>query len=264
MKCLPHWPLRARRRPGNSAGSKRLPLRISKGEPLARPLSGGLRKQRVTEVIADLGIWVAPPHRAVWIPTNIEHEVLTVSQLSMRSLYVQPDYAPGLPDDCAVVNVAPLSRELILRAAVLPVLYALRGKEERLMDLILDETQELPISPLHLPEPSDSRTQEITTAITDDPADGRTLEAWASIVGASSRTLGRLFSEETNKIFQSWQRQARLLAKIVKRVEGRPVTSVALDVGYEIPSAFIAMFKRALGMTPGQYFPTSVDIHRLL
>ena len=51
----------------------------------------------VTEIIADLGIWVAPPQRAVSIPTNIEHEVLTVSQLSMRSLYVQPDYASGFP-----------------------------------------------------------------------------------------------------------------------------------------------------------------------
>jgi len=49
-----------------------------------------------------------------------------------------------------------------------------------------------------------------------------------------------------------------------KAREGQPVTSVALDVGYESPSAFIAMFKRALGLTQGQYFPTSEDIHRLL
>ena len=104
----------------------------------------------------------------------------------------------------------------------------------------------------------------MATAITDDPANGRTLETWASIVGANSRTLARLFSEETNKTFQSWQHQAKLLAGTVKHMEGRPVTSVALDVGYESSSAFIAMFKRALGMTLGQYFPTSVDIHRLL
>ncbi|MFP6651301.1 MAG: AraC family transcriptional regulator [Dehalococcoidia bacterium] len=98
----------------------------------------------------------------------------------------------------------------------------------------------------------------------DDPANGRTLEAWASIVGASGRTSARLFSAETKMTFRSWQCQARLLAGIVKLAEGQSVTSVALDVGYESPSAFIAMFKRALGMTQGQYFPTSEDIHRLL
>jgi AraC-like DNA-binding protein len=31
------------------------------------------------------------------------------------------------------------------------------------------------------------------------------------------------------------------------------VTAVAFDIGYESPSAFIAMFRRALGATPGQY-----------
>jgi AraC-like DNA-binding protein len=32
------------------------------------------------------------------------------------------------------------------------------------------------------------------------------------------------------------------------------VSTVALDLGYNSPSAFIAMFKKALGKTPGQYF----------
>ena len=35
--------------------------------------------------------------------------------------------------------------------------------------------------------------------------------------------------------------------------EGNKVTSVALEAGYNSPSAFIAMFKKALGMTPAQY-----------
>jgi AraC-like DNA-binding protein len=39
--------------------------------------------------------------------------------------------------------------------------------------------------------------------------------------------------------------------------QGRPVTVVALDVGYDSPSAFIAMFKRTLGTTPRRYFASS-------
>ena len=43
--------------------------------------------------------------------------------------------------------------------------------------------------------------------------------------------------------------------------EGQKVTAVAADVGYESPSAFIAMFRRELGGTPRTYFrgaPASV------
>ncbi|HIM37390.1 MAG TPA: AraC family transcriptional regulator [Dehalococcoidia bacterium] len=36
--------------------------------------------------------------------------------------------------------------------------------------------------------------------------------------------------------------------------EGHTVTETALSVGYETTSAFIAMFRRSLGVTPGQYF----------
>ena len=53
---------------------------------------------------------------------------------------------------------------------------------------------------------------------------------------------------------QQWQRQVRLLAGLIGLAEGEPVTGVAIEVGYDSPSAFIAMFKRALGTTPSQYF----------
>jgi AraC-like DNA-binding protein len=34
---------------------------------------------------------------------------------------------------------------------------------------------------------------------------------------------------------------------------GQPVTTIALDLGYDNVSAFIAMFKRVMGVTPGRY-----------
>lgn len=54
--------------------------------------------------------------------------------------------------------------------------------------------------------------------------------------------------------FQQWQRQVRLLSGLLHLAAGQPVTTVAMEVGYDSPSAFIAMFKRALGTTPSQYF----------
>ena len=54
--------------------------------------------------------------------------------------------------------------------------------------------------------------------------------------------------------FRQWQRQARLLAGLVRLAQRDPVTAIALDFGYNSPSAFIHSIRRALGTTPGAYF----------
>jgi AraC-like DNA-binding protein len=40
---------------------------------------------------------------------------------------------------------------------------------------------------------------------------------------------------------------------------GEAVTSIALEVGYESPSAFVATFKSVLGTTPGRYYRARGD-----
>ena len=54
--------------------------------------------------------------------------------------------------------------------------------------------------------------------------------------------------------FARWKQQSRLLAALRLLAEHKPVTTVAFEVGYESPSAFIAMFKSALGTTPSRFF----------
>ena len=54
--------------------------------------------------------------------------------------------------------------------------------------------------------------------------------------------------------FGAWRQQARLLRGLEILAGGESVTSAALQVGFETPSAFIAMFRRAMGTTPARYF----------
>jgi AraC-like DNA-binding protein len=65
--------------------------------------------------------------------------------------------------------------------------------------------------------------------------------------------LERLFQKETGLTFAQWRRQLRLHAAIVRLNRGESVTSVALDAGYQNTSAFIEMFRRLVGCTPGRY-----------
>ena len=52
--------------------------------------------------------------------------------------------------------------------------------------------------------------------------------------------------------------QRRLLASLEMLAGGRAVTAVAMDLGYDSPSAFIAMFKRVLGKSPTAYLSEGV------
>ena len=199
------------------------------------------------------GTWLVPPHSAVWVPAAVKHQNRMAGTVRMRTLYIRPDAAAGLPLVCTVFEVSPLLRELILRAVAMPVDYDEQGPDGRIMALVLDEVRALRALPLHLRLPSDARLQRACAAIIADPGGAHSLESLADQAGASARTLLRLFRRETGLTFAAWRQQARLLEALTRLGAGQPVTSVALDLGYDSPSAFSAMFRRTLGTTPSRY-----------
>jgi AraC-like DNA-binding protein len=200
------------------------------------------------------GLWVVPPQRAVWVPAFTTHGIRMVGPVEIRTIYVRPGVAPLAGEGCCVVRVSALLRASILRAIDFPQPYADDGPEARIVGVILDEIREAPVAPLYLPMPTDERARRVALAFREDPADRRPASDWARRAGASERTLERLFQTEVGMTFGRWQQQARLLRALEILAEGATVTSAALDVGFATPSAFIAMFKRAMGTTPSRYF----------
>lgn len=198
--------------------------------------------------------WMVPPSQAVWIPSYVDHSAYATQPVALLSLFIDSSATTGLPDVCQVVHVGPLLRELILKAVEVGNEYAPSGAAPRLMQVILDELIGLEPAPLSLPLASDKRVRQVCEGLLANPADERSLESWAARVGASARTLARLFVRETSLTFAEWRRQVRLLEAIDRLGKGQTVTRVALDLGYESPSAFIAMFRRTLGASPGKYF----------
>lgn len=200
------------------------------------------------------GAWVIPPQRAVWVPAGIEHETETIGLVAMRTVYIEAPKARHLSPHCCAVNVSPLLRELILRAATLPILYDRRRAEARVMQMILDEIRESSMLPLHLPVPSHPRIANICQAIIRNPRCHDTLEQLAANEGMSKRTAERLFSREVAMTFSRWRQQARLLAGLTKLAAGKSVKLAAFESGYTSQSAFTSTFKRSFGTTPRHYF----------
>ncbi len=87
----------------------------------------------------------------------------------------------------------------------------------------------------------------------------RDLDAWASWAGIAARTLSRRFVTETGFTFTAWRQRARLLRSLEMLAESTPVTTVALDLGYDSVSAFIALFRRTFGVTPGEYMRNATE-----
>lgn len=210
--------------------------------------------QGIMRVTTKLGIWVVPPHRAVWIPPRLVHAVEAKGPLRLHNLYFDPQRCPRLPSHCCVVTITPLLRELIVQAVKMPLLYEENGPDGRLIQVLIDQITTLPETPLNLPLPKDTRLKNITNVLQSTPCDNRSLEEWGHIVGASSRTLARLFVKETGFTFAQWRQQTRLLHALEQLALGKPVAHVAEQLGYDNQSAFIAMFKKATGKTPGKFF----------
>ncbi|HTD51703.1 MAG TPA: helix-turn-helix transcriptional regulator [Thermoanaerobaculia bacterium] len=200
------------------------------------------------------GTWVVPPDRAVWVPAGVEHWEDMSGRVTVRSLYFAAKLSHALPSECRAVNVPPLLRELILHTIRLGLLHQDVPREARLAGILLDQLEALPAVPLQLPMPRDPRARIFAGLLERHPGAVRKLTAFAREVGASRRTLERLFRAETHLTLGRWRQRLRLIHALRHLATGRSVTRVALDLGYDSPSAFVAMFKRELGTTPGRYF----------
>src|SRR5579871_1392406 len=60
--------------------------------------------------------WMVPTGRGVFIPARSVHAIRMWGQVEMRTLYFSPPLTTFENNECQVVEVSPLLRELILRA----------------------------------------------------------------------------------------------------------------------------------------------------
>ncbi|BBA96280.1 putative transcriptional regulator [Actinacidiphila reveromycinica] len=195
--------------------------------------------------------WVLPPTLALWIPAGVPHTTGATRQAQMRSVYLLPDRCPVRWTQPTVVGVPPLLRELITHLGDPDVGAQPRARAEA---VLFDLVRPVAVTTIELPMPVDARARKVAEALLARPSDHRALEEWGREVGASARTLARLFSAETGMSFGRWRTRARLRAGLEHMAANRPLAAVAHHVGYTTPSSFIAAFRQETGRTPGAYF----------
>ena len=200
--------------------------------------------------------WMVPTGRAVFIPAGALHAIRMWGTVEMRTLYFSPALTGFADQDCRVVEVASLLRELILRAVERAGLDSRVGADQLLIGLLEAEVKEASAaaqdSPLALPMPVDERGLAVARFVLGQPSGRSGVDELAKQFGLARRTLERRFRDETGLSFGMWRQKARLLDSIRLLAEGMSVTDAALDCGYSSVSAFIAAFKGTFGYTPGR------------
>ncbi|HZX15848.1 MAG TPA: helix-turn-helix transcriptional regulator [Pseudomonas sp.] len=199
------------------------------------------------------GVWIVPPQCALWIPGDLPHSAWGSGEVECYCLFVEPDTALDLPKTCCTISVSPLLRELLFKATAVPELYALGGREERLLAVLLDELVAAPVEDLHLPMPRDARLRRLAEMILAAPADKTSKTTWATRIGMSERSMSRLLLHEIGMSFGRWRRQLHVILALQRLTKGESVQTVALELGYENASGFVTMFRKAVGKPPARY-----------
>jgi AraC-like DNA-binding protein/mannose-6-phosphate isomerase-like protein (cupin superfamily) len=205
----------------------------------------------VVRVTVANSTWIVPPQRAIWIPPLAQHEVATLEKARLRALYVHADKAPFTDMQCRVLDVSNLLRELVV---ALIDADAQPEREALLSSLILDELSRSTTLPICVALPEDKRLKQLCETLIADPGSPLTLEQWATRVGASGRTLARLFEKELGMGYTEWRQQVRLAHAAPLIARGLPLSRVASELGYASQSAFSAMFKKTFGESPSAFF----------
>ncbi|WP_343640054.1 helix-turn-helix transcriptional regulator [Roseateles sp.] len=211
----------------------------------------------VVRVSTDRATFLVPPSRAVWIPPGVVHAVTAVERCELRTLYLWT--APG--DEAVwaenrVLEVSPLLRELVLQLAreELQNEDAVKDREVWIGRLILDEIGRARSLQLGVALPSDKRLRKLCEAVLAAPMRHASLDDWAAEVGASARTVSRLFRQELGSSYAQWRQQALLAEALRLAAQRKPMQLIAAELGYASASAFTAMVTRTVGMPPSRFF----------
>ena len=218
------------------------------------------------------GTYLVPPSRAVWIPPGVEHAVTVVESAELCTLYLHQRpgcCGPGarkaaqteLRDwqHCRVLEVSELLRALMLALpsapdGATPPSPAELERERLVAPLLADELKRAAPVPLGVAMPADKRLRALCEAVLAAPTRHDTLGAWVRDIGASERTIARLFRDELGTSFGQWRQQVLLARALTLAAKKRPMSEIAAELGYASPSAFSAMVRRTLGATPRRLF----------
>jgi len=190
-----------------------------------------------------------PQGCAVWIPAQTKHKTLAQNEIEIRSLFFKENLS--LPDNVLVITVPPLLREIIDTMAHWPWDKP-HNEQFSLMTVFKEELNTALQHSLKLMLPKDKRIAPLLEMINQNIFPPKLTEI-ENTIGASSKTIGRIFLRETGLNYQAWRQQWRLMKAMELLAAKQAVSTVAQQLDFSSSSAFIAFFVKHTNQTPGRF-----------
>jgi AraC-like DNA-binding protein len=207
----------------------------------------------VMHIETDEGIFVIPPEQALWIPPKTVHLHFYKQRSSNRSIYIDPAWSKVLGNNVRMLTIDPLLKSLLLEVSNWSENYQETEQTNRLTQVLIDRLAIAESNPLFMPTINDKRLLPIIESLNHEPANKLTIEQWAMKVGASSRTLNRLFNKNYGMGFSRWKQKLKILKSLEMLNTDVTLTDIAFELGYESTSSFITAFKKQMGCSPKRY-----------
>lgn len=227
-------------------GEGELPFHSHRKGQLILTLHGGVT------CLAPSAFWMVPANCAAWIPAGQAHSNRVTNNAKVLFLFIEPD-VQGMPQECCTLQISLMLREMMKHFVNFDQDYSRSSYIAQFAQVLLHELTLMPIERLSLPVSENAKIRQLADSLMSNPGDRSSLDVWAARLAMSKRTFERFVLRETGMTFGRWRQQLQLLIAIRLLVTGNSVQSIAYELGYESVTAFITMFKKVIGTTPGRY-----------
>lgn len=201
-------------------------------------------------VESDNSVWEVLPGTAIWIPAGARHRLCGRADARFGWAKLKAKDCPSLWFNTRLIETSSLARQLLMYLMTDICLEERLNAESVVFDLL---HAQLSVPDANIAVPADERCRRVAHSLLADPTCDRSLIDWGLIVGASARTLSRIWHEETGLTFAEWRSLVRLRVAVAALGSGQDIGSVARTAGYQSSSAFVAAFRRQTGKTPKSY-----------
>lgn len=211
------------------------------------PIKGLLQTQ--TEHYQHL----VPHTSALFVPAGVQHESIALSNTIFVGIYLNPEFGATYEPQVRTIALTPFLNELLQEIRRQCEGETSHEEVLHLLAVLHDQILKSNVQTFQLLLPQDRRLKLIFEQLTDEPALSCSLKEWGEKIGASERTLSRLFAKEFNTSFLLWRQQIRLIYSLSLLDEELSIQSIADQVGYQNDSSYIKAFKAYFDVTPQQF-----------
>ncbi|HLR13041.1 MAG TPA: helix-turn-helix transcriptional regulator [Burkholderiaceae bacterium] len=242
-------------------------LAMNQGENNQRHTREGSRlmfsSNGLVGVYSSIGHWVVPPFVVLRLGPGVSYRVHSLDSIHPCDIAIPPTLNRKLAQSYGLYRMTPLLRELLHSFHEHPELLPDDSRSTLTLELLqkMKRWDHCTVYPQELINPKDKRVALICDHVRRNLDSRKKLTQWADELRLDPRTLHRLFVSAFGIPFLQWRQQIRIMAALKWLREGRPIVDIAFDLGYTSQSAFTAMFRRNVGITPTTWQENYLDIH---